>query len=431
MTALSGVRRTRTTIMLATSLAMLMLLAGFGYAGYKALRRYEGAKKVDDASAVIPDATVAMLATVDDANVLTSLTLLVSGADGAPGGSMVTVPVVADTSLGFGDERLPFTEVYAAGGLDELRTAVENSLSITLDLWQAAAPAEVEALLAPVGDIPVQLPVAAGESFPAGPATLTPGQAVQVLNYRAEGVSDRQRRPNVAAVWAGIAAAATAQAAAAPAGTVPTTAIDASAPSTTALVPPTTTAEVLADMFAGTVNARELMADVYSAEMNPTGKDVEGLVRTDAVMVLATIAPRSMSTPASGLTFMIQTVPGSEARVQDMIALVLFTGGNVKWVKFDGPVIETSRMLFKQDSIRQQAEASGITSSEGLYEYGDSDLAYEDIDVIIQLGSDFLLSTDLPEVTTTTVAGGAATTTPTSGSAPPGSTAGSAPATTG
>ncbi len=87
MTALDSVRRKRTTVMLATSLAMLMMLAGFGYAGYKALRRYEGATQVSNESLPIPATPVGLLATVDDTNRLTTITLLVLRPDGVGGGS--------------------------------------------------------------------------------------------------------------------------------------------------------------------------------------------------------------------------------------------------------------------------------------------------------------------------------------------------------
>lgn len=400
MTALDHVRRKRTTVMLAASLAMLMLFVGFAYAGYKALRRYEGAKKVDDLSQPIPATPVGLLATVDDNNVLTSMTLLVLKPYGEGGGSAVSVPVSIDSSLGYGDERLPFTEVYAAGGIEELKSTVENSMAITLDVWQALPPAEAAELLAPLAQIPVDLPLAVG-TIAAGPSTLSPAQAVEVLNARVEGQRDRERRPNVAAVWSGIAGAATT---AAPLAPVPTAPVDDGASTTVATVP-STVAELFASLISGPVNSRELAADVMSAELNPAGKDVEQLLITDSMMVLATIAPRSMSTPAAGLSYLIQTPPGYEDRVQVMIAGVLFTGGNVKWIKFDGPALETTRFLFKQDSIRQQAESSGITTSYTDGQFGVPETAFEDIDVIIQLGADFLLATGTPDFTTTTIAG--------------------------
>ena len=406
MTALDSVRRKRTTVMLAMSLAMLMMLAGFGYAGYKALRRYEGATKVTDNSQAIPATPVGLLATVDDSNRLTTITLLVLLPGGVGGGSAVSVPVSVDTTLGYGDERIPFTEVYAAGGIDELKSAVENTLAITVDLWQAATPAEAEGLLAGLTAITVNLPVAAGEGFPVGEATLTPAQAVQVLNHTEEGQRDRDRRPNVAAVWSGIATAITA-AAATDTPTATTVAAPEATASTIAAPPPTMT-DLFARLFAGSVSTREIMADVMTEAENPSGKDAEHLVVADSVMVLAMIAPRSMSTPAAGLSFRIEAPPGYEQRVMFAIGAVLFVGGNVKWVYLDGPVQTETVFLVKQDSIKTQAEDSGVTTAFGASKFGTPDTPIEDIDVIIQLGTDFLESTDtaLPSTTTTTIVSG-------------------------
>jgi hypothetical protein len=315
----------------------------------------------------------------------------------------LTVPVSVDTTLGYGDERIAFTDVYASGGIEELKSAVENTLAVTVDLWQAAAPADAEALLAGLTEITVDLPAAAGEEFPAGPATLTPAQAVQVLNFSQEGQRDRDRRPNVAAVWSGIAAAFTA---AAPASAPATTAADVTAPPTT--VVPLTMTDLFARLAAGSVGAREIAAEVMSEEENPTGKDVEALNVADSVMVLAMIAPRSMSTPAAGLSFRIEAPAGYEARVMHAIGAVLFVGGNVKWVYLGGPVQPETVFLVKQDSIKEQAENSGVTTAFGTSRFDSPDKAIEDVDVIIQLGTEFLESTDtaMPSTTTTTLVPG-------------------------
>jgi anionic cell wall polymer biosynthesis LytR-Cps2A-Psr (LCP) family protein len=402
MTALDSVRRKRTTVMLAISLAMLMMLAGFGYAGYKALRRYEGAKKVTNESQAIPATPVGLLATVDSDNALTTITLLVLRPDGA-GGSAVTVPVTVDTTLGYGDERIPFTAVYASGGIDELKSAVENTMAITIDLWQAATPTETEALLANLPEIQVNLPVAVGTDFPAGEATLTPAQAVQVLNHREEGQNDRARRPNVAAVWSGIAAAITASAA----SSASTTTTQVAESATTVLLP-ATMEDLFAHLLSGPVGAREIAADVLAEADVPAGTDVEALNVADSVLVLAMIAPRSMSAPAAGLSFRIEAPPGYEARVLHAIGAVLFIGGNVKWVYLNGPVQADTVFLVKQDSIRTQAEDSGVTTAFGASRFESPADPIEDIDVIIQLGTAFLESTDtaMPSTTTTTIVSG-------------------------
>lgn len=410
MTALDSVRRKRTTIMLAMSLAMLMLLGGFAYAGYKALRRYEGAKKVDNVRQTIPDAPVAMLATIDDANVLTTVTLVVLRPQGSLGGTLVPVPISVDSTYGAGDERIPLSEVYATGGVEELKTAIESTLGITLDLWQAATPVDAEGLIAGLTQIPVEFPAAVGDLFPAGPATLTPVQAVQALNNHPEGTTDRQRRPNIEAVWSAIGKAATA----APIPSTAPTSTDA-----TGEVPaPTSMTEVFQRLLAGAVNTRPLGAIVFAADRNPTGEDVEQVDLADAVMVLATIAPRSMSTPAAGLTYLIQAPPGSESRVLDVIKAIQFSGGNVKWVLFDGVPLDETVFVVAQDSIRQQAEDSGTSALFGASHFEVTDNPIEDIDVIIKLGTPFLTSTGAPSTTLPTDTSTAPTASTTASSVP-------------
>ncbi len=413
MTALDTVRRKRTTIMLATSLAMLMLLAGFGYAGYKALRRYEGAKKVDNVREPIPDAPVAMLATVDDANALTTVSLIVLRSHGALGGTLVPVPVSVDSTYGAGDERIPLTEVYATGGVEELKAAIENTVGITLDLAQAATPAETEALLAGLSQISVEFPSAVGELFPVGPATLTPNQAVQALNSHPEGTTDRQRRPNIEAVWSGVGRAATA--APVPLETPLSVDEDGNAPD------PTSLTEVFGRLLSGTVDSRPLGAIVFDAERNPTGEDVEQVDLADAVMVLATIAPRSMATPAAGLTFLIEAPAGSESRVLQAVKMLQFFDCNVKFIRFvNGPVPDETIFLVTQQSIQQQAEDSGAVEPFGAAHFEVTNDPIEDIDVIMRLGAAFLNGT-----------GGVPTSLPTASTTPGSTVASTAPTTSG
>ncbi len=90
------------------------------------------------------------------------------------------------------------------------------------------------------------------------------------------------------------------------------------------------------------------------------------------------------------------------------IGAVLFVGGNVKWVFLGGPVQPETVFLVKQDSIKEQAENSGVTTAFGASRFDTPDVAIEDVDVIIQLGTEFLESTDtaMPSTTTTTLVPG-------------------------
>lgn len=162
MTALASTRRRRTAVMLAINLTAIVALGGMGYAGYRALRRYEGGKNVSVPVLPVPRTQVGMLATVDGDDELTTVTVFVLSlpAQGEVGGSIVSVPVSSDTAFGFDGMRIPLTEVYSEGGADSLVLGVESLLSITLDQWQVADPAAAAALLAPLEPVTVDLPAA-------------------------------------------------------------------------------------------------------------------------------------------------------------------------------------------------------------------------------------------------------------------------------
>ena len=117
--------------MLVASLLSVLLLGGFAFAGFKALWNYEGAKNVADPPIPLPVSEVGMLATVDDDDVLTTITIFVIDSANGVGGTAVTVPVAVDTAFGIDGMRIPLTEVYATGGPEALAQAVEAKLPAT------------------------------------------------------------------------------------------------------------------------------------------------------------------------------------------------------------------------------------------------------------------------------------------------------------
>ena len=127
MTVVVRRRRNRTIAMV---LALLMATAAAGamtWAGVKSVRRYTAARSISDNLPVIslPKTQVAMLATIDASQQLTSVTMFVLApapvaADGTAGaqvgGSIVSIPISADSTHGQGDARLSLRAAYAARG---------------------------------------------------------------------------------------------------------------------------------------------------------------------------------------------------------------------------------------------------------------------------------------------------------------------------
>jgi len=396
MTALAGVRRKRTAIMLTANLIALVSIVGLGIVGVKALERYRGATILSVHSIKMPVTPIAMLATVDDANQLTSITTFVLKAGTQLGGSVIALPVSTDSTGGIGDERIPMTEVYASGGAEALVQAVESSLLISFDVTLVADAAQTETLLQSVGPLTAQLPddvqgTSSGRTvtlFKKGETPLTAKEAAALLTASATDVRDSARRGGIDALWTAVVAAVgegrTQAAADAPISTLP---------------------EFLTRMFAGPIEFRGMQVATIPADDNPAGKDVESLDRADAIMVYGSIAPAKVSSPSAGLTFRIEAPPGSEVKVRAAIKAVLYLGGNVQSVDFNGAAHDTTRLLI--DDPRLDEQATSANALFGNVEILRPDEAIEGIDVILQLGNEYLNAPEdtLPATTTTTETG--------------------------
>ena len=282
MSALASVRRKRTAVMLTVNLLAVVALGGFGLAGVRALKRYEGATKVSVESKTLPITPIGMLATVDSDDVLTSIAIFVLKAGDQLGGSIVSVPVSSDSTAGGGEDRVPLTQVYAEGGAEALVLGVESVLSITIDVSSVASAADAEGLLNPVSPVAAQLPtdvlgtssVGTVTLFDAGEHDLSAAETAEVLTATADGQRDADRRGNIEALWSGVAAAV---------GAGRTTA-DAAVDGVASIA---SLGDLMNRLFAAPVEARGLPAAPLPAADNPGDKDVEELIRYEAIFVLA------------------------------------------------------------------------------------------------------------------------------------------------
>ena len=102
--------------------------------------------------------------------------------------------------------------------------------------------------------------------------------------------------------------------------------------------------DLAARLFAGPVGARGLPVTAFAPKTpNVEGKDLALLDRAEQLMVFASIAPGSMSRPADGLAVRIVAPPGSEARVKDAIAILLYSGYNIASVDLTGTAARRHR----------------------------------------------------------------------------------------
>ena len=391
MTALSGVRRRRTGMMLLANLVVLAAVGGLLYTGVKALARYQGAKNTSVATIPIPLTPVGMVATVDDKNKLTSVAVFVEKPNGRGGGSIVNVPISADSTEGTDGQYIPLSEAYDTGGADGLTQAVESVLSLTVDESAVRTPDELTAMLAPFGPFKVTFPTKVAATDKTGTVTLYPRgvnnmsakQMTIAMNARVKDQREATRLPNIQAIWAGLSAAI-GQGRGSPT-TGDATSFD----------------QLAAQVFAGPVLSRGLPVIALASGVGG-GKDVDTLDRAEAVMVFATIAPNHMSAVMLGLNFRIEAPPGYDDRVKFVVRALLYLNCNVQWVYTNGPVHAETIVFLNDPTLSGQAAGSElifkkVTTKEPEYRI-------EGVDVIVQIGTDYLNDTSLnvlPATTTT------------------------------
>lgn len=395
MTAIAAVRRKRTAFMIVANLLVLLTIAGLGYAGQAALREYTGARLLEVNSTKLPSPPVAMFATVDAENELSSVTVFVLTSGSQVGGSIISVPVSGDSTPGVAPARTPLTESYRLGGTEALLLAIESTLLITFDVAVVATPAEAEALFAPVAPVAVEFPddvtgTANGSTvtiFNAGDNSLSAAQIVQVLNARVANQREADRRAFTSALWAGVASTV---------GEGRTTA-DAEPPATL----PTLDA-FLQRLFAGPLAVRTLPTSTVPATENPDRKDVETIDKAETVYILASIAPGSMSAPSADLTFRVEAPPGYEDRVRFAVRAIIYLGANVVSVYIGGDEHPETRYYIDDPNLVDQTASTNALFGNTVVLTPENPT--EGVDVVLQLGTDFLTveGDELPSTTTST-----------------------------
>jgi hypothetical protein len=365
-------------MMLAATGVAIVAAVALVAVGVVALTNYEGGTNVgsDLPQVQLPDTPVAMLAAVDEDDVLASLTVFVLDPSGS-GGSIVSIPVVSDAGT---DERLPLRAVYAEQGADGLRLQAESVLNLTVDAFDVMPASRVAGLLQGVGDIPVVFGADVLDDSPArvvfdqGETVLNAREASQALTAYTSELPDRVQRPTALSVWAGVV-----EAVGPGLGSAPT---DPPAASVTALV---------GHLFTGAVASRGLPTIEIPDELNPDDLDVETLDLAETILVFAAVAPSAMSTPRDGLINRIVGPPGSEAKVKETIALLLFFGQNVVSVAFDGPdQVPTDIINYEERTLGDAEAASPLF---GTVRFPEPTERVVGVDVVIVLGSDFLTQT--------------------------------------
>lgn len=399
MTSLTSRRRRHTFYALAAGLVAAVLAPTLVYVGAKAISNSKAGKNAlanVKPEQTFPQTPTAMLATVNAANELTSVTVFVLAPDSdvsaagydQRGGSVVSVPINVDS--GSGGPLLTLHDAYALGGEAELRIDLEAVINLTIDYSSIMTGDQVTEFLTGLPAVQATLPrdvLGADDAvlFPKGSVSLTSAQLAQIMTTRSPTERGHLRQQNLDAVWAAIAS------------TVGTGRQDQTLRATT----PVTFDEVAARLMAGPIASRGLLARPLDAQLNAEGRDIESLDRPDAILVFASIAPAQMSRPASGLSYRIEAPPGYDQQVRKTIGILLASGGNIVSVDLNSkPTPETTFRIY-------DATLAGVEPTDnavfGTIKIETPDVRLGGIDETLALGTDYLKNVDLsaPDATST------------------------------
>ncbi|MFK7917139.1 MAG: hypothetical protein AB8G14_03595 [Ilumatobacter sp.] len=370
------------------------------------------APEVEERTSVsFPSTPNALIGVVDELDRLTSLAVLTLSPTGV-GGSIVVIPVNADQTNSFGPNRLPISrQPYTPGDEDDAQSLLfelEPLLTLTIERVAVVGPVELEALVAPLGVVSVELDERVVDTDTPG-SGLVVRDGMQELSSQelaaaftaidADGLSYEHHDVDVA-LWRGVAAAASSITVEAPLD-------DDGRP-----VAPDGFDDFWERFVGGAVDSRDLAIDLNAARTadNETDADFVVVDRRDALLVFGSISPGLVSKPNESLSFALNVgfgesqiaVLGDDARgfpisktsmTRRFIAEMLVGQANIVAVDLSdqpGSIPPVTRIEVSdaamEDDVRDVSQRF----------FGDAEIVVaatltDGVDAVVTLGADFLV----------------------------------------
>lgn len=387
MTAIPSRRHNRTVAaFLCGLLGMVMLPSGLALAANSLLHSTDG-DSVDTKNIIkIPSTPAALLAVVDGNGFVASLQMIAL-APGGRGGTIVSIPVGAASVVAAGEAPRRLGDAFLLNGLDGLTADVEGLLNVTFTAKAAVTEIEMVTLLAGKRDVNVEidravktlLPTGMQEILPAGKHTLTSAQIAGILASNQAGQPESDRLPIVKSVWVGIAGVGM---------NIATTTSEVGGTGTT-LAPALTVQDFLQRTLTGEVQVWQFAADaIPEGDLNPTNSDMYALDRAEVIMVVASVAPSSVSSLYATINVQIDSAFSDASITREAVLRLSLLGVNVVLVRVvpGEPAVETI-VQYNDDPVR--AEVESYSSIFGPLAPKRVAQQVEGVDARIVLGSNF------------------------------------------
>ena len=387
MTAIPSRRHNRTVAaFLCGLLGMVMLPSGLALAANSLLHSTDG-DSVDTKNIItIPSTPAALLAVVDGNGFVASLQMIAL-APGGLGGTIVSIPVGAASVVTSSEAPRRLGDAFLLNGLDGLTTDVEGLLNVTFTAKAAVTETEMVAMLGADRAVNVEidravntlLPTGIQEILPAGKHTLTSAQVAGILASNQAGAPESDRLPIIKSLWVGVAGA----------GLNTTTTTSEVAGTATTLVPALTVQEFLQRTLTGEVQVWQFAANaIPQGDLNPTNSDMYALDKAEVIMVVASVAPSSVSSLYAAINVQIDSAFTDATITREAVLRLSMLGVNVVLVReVSGEPIAETVVQYNDDPVR--AEVESYSSIFGQLTPKRVSQQVEGVDARIVLGTNF------------------------------------------
>ena len=410
MTAIPERRKRRTIVGAVTGVLLVGAAVALFIVGVITLSNsQEGeAVGVDERPVVaLPDTPNAMLAVTDSEGQLASVVIMTLLPEGQ-GGSIVTIPVNADATAGFGEERRPLTELFEADDPESIVEPLEGMLTMTIERSAIVGVDDLVDILEPIESLEVVLPedvvdsslLGSGIVALAGPQTLRRllvAQALAAVND--DGASYDHHAVDVE-LWSQLARTAPIN--------VPPEPVDVDEFGRP--IPPDTVEELVMRLWEGNIEVRDVAVIEPLESADPSGADAVVVDRADAVLVFSQVSPALVSTPNPALAFRIEARYSDEQleassdpfesnseMVREITRGLLFVQANVVSIDTEPAVDgapEITRIEVSDERFIEDMELVGpILFGESVVVI--SSTVLDGVDVVVMLGTGYL---DLQEL---------------------------------
>jgi len=407
MTAIpSKQRKMLTGALLSGVLAAALLPIGAVF-GARALLTSSSGSNVDDNSALkIPSTPAALLATVNDVGHVTSLTTFVLDPSGV-GGTIISLPVGSRAEQAGEGPARRIGDSFVLAGLEALTLEVEGLLDVSLSTTEALNVQQLSEVFAGLPDAEVSFdvplintslempdpastttvrgsattvepqPIARdNEVYPAGARTLAASEFPIVLLAQRLNEPESARLPRIKSLWEGIARATLA-------------AQTESEPATDAADVPTTVIEFMKRVFAGRIQVWQMSHALVEGDANPSNSDVYALDPFEVRMIMASVAPSSLSLPADAIPVQLDS-PFNDANVtRAAVERLASVGLSVALIRETAETPEKNTIFYYSDQVIVDVAERQLETVIGMVNFQQLRQSVEGIGAHVVLGESF------------------------------------------